>query len=107
MSEAKSLKGVFDDITEYFSPEKVGRVGDLNVMCSKVKGLYHWHKHDSAEEFFYIHKGKMTVHYKDRDVEMAEGDIHTVAKGAIHRTFSEEGAEVFFISPDDWIEVPE
>ena len=102
---AKSLEDVFAGITEYFSPVTVDRIGDLNVNCSKVKGLYHWHKHDSAEEFFYIHKGKLTVHYKDHDVAMKEGDFHTVPKGAVHRTSSEDGAEVFFISPDDWIEV--
>ncbi len=101
---SKSLVEVFNGISEYFSPVTIDRVGDLNVNCSKVKGLYHWHRHDSAEEFFYIHKGKLTIHYKDRDVEMAEGDFHTVAKGAVHRTSSEDGAEVFFISPDDWIE---
>lgn len=101
---SKSLAAVFDGISEYFSPVKIDRVGDLNVMCSKVKGLYHWHHHDSAEEFFYIHKGALTVHYKDRDIELDEGDFHTVPKSAVHRTSSEEGAEVFFISPDDWIE---
>ena len=69
----KSLVEVFDGIAEYFSPVTIDRVGELNVNCSKVKGLYHWHRHDSAEEFFYIHKGKLTIHYKDRDVVLEEG----------------------------------
>ncbi len=105
MKPPENLEGIFAGITEYFSPVKIDRVGDLNIMCSKVKGLFHWHKHDSAEEFFYIHKGNLTVHYKDHDVELTQGDFHTVPRGAVHRTSSADGAEVFFISPDDWIEV--
>lgn len=103
----QALVEVFENITEYFAPVKVERVGDLNVMCSKVKGVFYWHKHDSAEEFFYIHKGKLTVHYRDHDVHLNQGDFHTVPKGAEHRTSSRDGAEVFYISPDDWIEVPD
>ena len=105
MSRVKSLDEVFSGISEYFSPVTVDRVGDLNINCSKVKGIYHWHRHDTAEEFFFIHKGTLTIHYKDRDVILSEGQFHNVPKGAVHRTSSQEGAEVFFISPDDWIEV--
>ena len=102
---ANSLQDVFAGITEYFSPRTVARVGEANINCSKVKGTYHWHRHDSADEFFLIRKGTLTIHYQDREVILEEGQFHTVPKGAVHRTSSEDGAEVFFISPDDWIRV--
>ena len=102
---ANSLQDVFAGITEYFSPRTVARVGEANINCSKVKGTYHWHRHDSADEFFLISKGTLTIHYQDREVTLGPDEFHVVPKGAVHKTSSKEGAEVLFVGPDDWIKV--
>ena len=102
---AKKLKEIFSGITEPFSPVSLLAGNNMQARVVKVKGEFYWHRHDTSDELFVVRKGKLTIHYKDREVTLGPDEFHVVAKGAVHKTSSREGAEVLFVGPDDWIEV--
>ena len=43
------------------------------VATIKVDGPFVWHKHDETDDFFLVVEGKLTIHLRDRDVELSVG----------------------------------
>ncbi len=101
----ENLEKVFSGITEPFTPVPLMAGKGITAHAVLVKGAFYWHRHDSADELFVVRSGKLTIHYKDREVTLGPDEFHVVPRGAVHKTSSREGAEVLFVGPDDWIKV--
>ena len=56
------------------------------VLLGVIEGEYHWHKHDSDDEFFYVVEGKLLIDLEGRTVELSPRKGFVVSKGALHRT---------------------
>lgn len=79
-----------DKVDDYWSPRVVGRVNDQFVKVAKLKGTFTWHKHDDEDELFYILKGRLRIEYESEHVDLSEGDMHIVPKGAMHNPVAED-----------------
>ena len=101
----KNLQDAFSEITEPFTPVPIVAGNGMTGQIVKIKGIFYWHRHDSADELFIVRSGKLTIHYQDKDIHLGPEDFHVVPKETVHRASSKDGAEVFFFGPDDWIEV--
>jgi mannose-6-phosphate isomerase-like protein (cupin superfamily) len=62
------------------------QVNDCVVRLGVLQGEFHWHKHDSEDEFFYVVEGKFVIDLEGRTVELAPQQGFTVPKGVLHRT---------------------
>jgi mannose-6-phosphate isomerase-like protein (cupin superfamily) len=74
------------------------KVNDSVVRVGIIEGEYHWHKHDSDDEFFYVVDGKLLIDLEDassqqqvdavegRTVELKPGQGFVVPKTVVHRT---------------------
>jgi mannose-6-phosphate isomerase-like protein (cupin superfamily) len=63
------------------------RVNDSVVRLGVVEGEFHWHKHDSDDEFFYVTEGRLLVDLDDGEtVELGPGQAYVVPAGTVHRT---------------------
>lgn len=56
------------------------------VRVGVIEGEYHWHKHDSDDEFFYVVEGKLLIDLEDRTVELAPRQGFVVPHAVVHRT---------------------
>lgn len=56
------------------------------VRLGVIEGEYHWHKHDSDDEFFYVVEGKLLIDLEGRTVELSPRQGFVVPKGVLHRT---------------------
>ena len=56
------------------------------VRIGVIEGVYHWHKHDNDDEFFYVVEGKLLIDLEDRVVELTPRQGFVVPKGVVHRT---------------------
>jgi mannose-6-phosphate isomerase-like protein (cupin superfamily) len=56
------------------------------VRVGVIQGEYHWHKHDDADEFFYVVEGKLLIDLERRIVELTPRQGFVVPKGVLHRT---------------------
>ena len=56
------------------------------VRIGVIEGEYHWHKHDTDDEFFYVVEGKLLIDLEDRAVELTPRQGFVVPKGVVHRT---------------------
>jgi mannose-6-phosphate isomerase-like protein (cupin superfamily) len=73
------------------------RVNDSVVRLGVVKGEYHWHKHDTEDEFFYLVSGKFLIDLEDRSVELKPGQGFVVPKGIVHRTRAPQKSVILMV----------
>lgn len=96
---AANLDAKFAKFSKQRSPHVRADLNDYHVKCFKAFGEFLWHKHDHADELFYIHKGELVIHFRDRDVHLRAGEIHVVPRGVEHKPFAENECEVLLIEP--------
>jgi mannose-6-phosphate isomerase-like protein (cupin superfamily) len=83
-----------------YEPGIVGFINDYKLQIVKVKGPFVWHKHDETDDFFLVIKGHLTIHLRDRDIELDPGELFVVARGVEHCPDATEETEVLLIEPD-------
>lgn len=62
------------------------KVNDSVVRMGVIQGEYHWHKHDNADEFFYVVEGELLIDLEGRSVSLKPQQAFVVPKGVVHRT---------------------
>ncbi len=60
-------------------------VNESVVRLGVVQGEYHWHKHDTQDEFFYVVSGHFLIDLEDRTIDLRPGQAFVVPKGLLHR----------------------
>ncbi len=73
------------------------KVNDSVVRLGVMQGEYHWHKHDSDDEFFFVLEGTFFVDLEDRVIELKPWEGFTVPKGVVHRTRAPQRAEILMV----------
>jgi mannose-6-phosphate isomerase-like protein (cupin superfamily) len=86
-----------------YEPGIVGFLNDYKLQVVKVKGPFVWHKHDETDDFFLVLSGWLTIHLRDRDIELAPGEIFIVPRGVEHCPDAQEDSEVLLIEPRDTV----
>jgi mannose-6-phosphate isomerase-like protein (cupin superfamily) len=84
-----------------YQPGIVGFVNDYKLQVVKVKGPFVWHKHDDTDDFFLVLSGRLTIHLRDRDIDLEPGEIFVVPRGVEHCPDAEEETQVLLIEPRD------
>jgi mannose-6-phosphate isomerase-like protein (cupin superfamily) len=72
--------------TDKWYNQTLCRVNDSVVRLGVVQGEYHWHKHDTEDEFFYTVSGLLLIDLDGRTVELKPGQGFVVPRGVTHRT---------------------
>jgi mannose-6-phosphate isomerase-like protein (cupin superfamily) len=86
-----------------YAPGIVGFINDYKLQVVKVKGPFVWHKHDDTDDFFLVISGRLTIHLRDRDIELAPGEIFVVPRGVEHCPDATDETEVLLIEPRDTV----
>lgn len=82
---------------EYWSPRILGEVNDSYVKLAKFKGDFVWHTHENEDEMFIVVKGELTIKFRDKDVQLHEGECIVIPKGIEHMPVAEQEAHVMLI----------
>jgi mannose-6-phosphate isomerase-like protein (cupin superfamily) len=82
-----------------YQPGIVGHLNDYKLVVVRVKGEFVWHKHDDTDDFFLVLSGRLTIQLRDRDVELAEGELFVVPRGVEHCPKADTEAHVLLIEP--------
>ncbi len=99
MSEKVKLAEKFALLENPYEPGIVGYLNDYKLQVVKVKGPFVWHKHDETDDFFLVISGHLTIHLRDRDVELDAGELFVVPRGVEHCPDALEETEVLLIEP--------
>lgn len=85
--------------TEYWNPKIVGELNDHKVQVVKLKGEFVWHHHENEDELFLVIKGRLIIHFRDRDVEVNEGEFVIIPHPIEHKPEAPEEVHILLIEP--------
>jgi mannose-6-phosphate isomerase-like protein (cupin superfamily) len=86
-------------ITEHWSPKVVGELNDHQVKLVKFQGAFIWHHHEREDELFFVVRGRFRMEFRDRTVEVGEGEFLIVPHGVEHRPVADGEVEVMLFEP--------
>ncbi len=84
-------------IGEHWKPHLVAELDDYEIKLVRIKGDFVWHKHDEEDELFLVIKGGFRMDFRDRQVEVGEGELIVVPKGIEHKPFAEQECQVMLL----------
>ena len=96
-----NLAEKFELIDEHWRPKVVGELNGQEVKLVKIQGEFPWHHHENEDEMFMAVKGNFRIEFRDKTVELSEGDFVIVPRGVEHRPVAELEAEVLLFEPKD------
>ena len=73
-------------------PRDRRHLNDYKLVVVKARGEFVWHKHDDTDDFFLVLSGRLTIQLRDRDVELAAGELFVVPRGVEHCPKADEEA---------------
>ncbi len=94
-----NLSQKFSLVRDYWSPKIVGELNDSYVKVVKLKGEFIWHHHELEDELFLVLKGTLRMRFRERDVEVQEGEMLIVPRGVEHLPVAAEEVHVLLVEP--------
>ncbi|MBV1888243.1 MAG: cupin domain-containing protein [Urechidicola sp.] len=89
-----NLKQKFSSFSKHWHPHQIAIVDNMQVLLAKIKDEFVWHKHDEEDELFFVQKGTLEMHFRDKIEIVKEGEIIVVPKGVEHCPKTKNGEEV-------------
>jgi mannose-6-phosphate isomerase-like protein (cupin superfamily) len=84
---------------EYWDPKIVGELNNHKVQVVKLKGEFVWHHHDNEDELFLVVKGQLTIHFRDKDIQVNEGEFVIIPHPIEHKPEAKEEVHIVLIEP--------
>lgn len=85
---------------EAWQPRTVALFNGHDVMVAKLRGDYHWHVHDTTDDFFLVLHGRLEIDIEDGEtVSLTAGQVYVVPAGVRHRPRASEEAHILLIEP--------
>ncbi len=97
--EKVNLFEKFALINEHWRPKVVGELNGQEVKLVKFQGAFPWHHHENEDEMFLALKGNFRIEFRDKIVELNEGEFIIVPRGVEHRPVADEEVEVLLFEP--------
>ena len=97
--EKVNLAEKFALVTEHWRPKVVGELNGQEVKLVKFCGAFPWHHHEREDEMFMALRGKFRLEFRDKTVELNEGEFVIVPRGVEHRPVAETEVEVLLFEP--------
>ena len=94
-----NLTEKFNLFSEHWTPKIVAELNGQHVKIAKLLGEFEWHQHENEDELFWIVKGKLLIHFRDKSVELSPGEILVIPKGVEHKPEAPEEVHLVMFEP--------
>ena len=85
-------------VTDDWFNQTLCRVNECVVRLGVFReGLFHWHKHDREDEFFFVLAGRFVIELETETVTLGRHQGLTVPRGVMHRTSAPEPATILMM----------
>jgi mannose-6-phosphate isomerase-like protein (cupin superfamily) len=82
-----------------WQPKVVAELNGQLVKLVRFQGEFVWHHHEHEDEMFLVVRGSFRMEFRDRVVELTEGEFIVVPRGVEHRPVAEQEAQVMLFEP--------
>jgi mannose-6-phosphate isomerase-like protein (cupin superfamily) len=94
------VKAEADAVRDEWVNQTLTTVNDTAVRLGVVEGEFHWHKHDTEDEFFYVVEGGLEIEVEDRDpFRLSPGQGVTIPRGVMHRPIARTRTVILMVEP--------
>lgn len=94
-----NLTEKFAKFHAHWQPKVVGELNGQLVKLVRFQGEFVWHHHEHEDEMFLVVRGSFRMEFRDRVVELTEGEFIVVPRGVEHRPVAEREAQVLLFEP--------
>jgi mannose-6-phosphate isomerase-like protein (cupin superfamily) len=92
------VQSLVNKCTDKWYNQTLCQVNESVVRLGVLEGEYHWHKHDSEDEFFFTLDGKLIIDLEGEDsIELNPQQGFVVPKGVVHKTRAPSKTTVLMI----------
>ncbi len=77
-------------INDYWNPRIAGELNGQQIRLVKIKGEFAYHRHDNEDEMFLVIKGYLKLDFKNKIIDVFEGEFIIVPKGVFHRPIADQ-----------------
>jgi mannose-6-phosphate isomerase-like protein (cupin superfamily) len=93
------LNEKFEAITDRWNPRIVASLNGQDVKLAKIEGDFVWHAHDEEDEMFYVVKGRLELHFRDKVEVLLPGQMIVVPRGEEHKPLATEETWILLFEP--------
>jgi mannose-6-phosphate isomerase-like protein (cupin superfamily) len=86
---------------DHWNPRVVAELNGQQVRLAKFQGEFVWHAHEHEDELFLVLDGSFQMHFRDRVVDVQQGEFLVVPKGVEHRPVAAREVSVLLFEPAD------
>ena len=87
-----------EECSDQWYTQTLCKVNESVVRLGIIKGEYHWHKHDSEDEFFFTLNGELLIDIEKKEtVVLKQHQGYVVTKGILHRIMAPEKTVMLMI----------
>jgi mannose-6-phosphate isomerase-like protein (cupin superfamily) len=97
--EKVNLNEKFSHFQDHWHPRIIGELNGQHVKAVKLKGEFVWHHHDHEDELFLVTKGTLRMEFRDKAVDIHEGEFIIVPRGVEHKPVANEEVHVVLFEP--------
>lgn len=94
-----NLAEKFSLFSAHWSPKIVAELNGQHAKLVKFRGEFVWHHHEHEDELFLVVRGAFRMEFRDRTVELREGELLVVPRGVEHRPVADEEVCVLLLEP--------
>ena len=94
-----NLKEKLAKFSDHWAPKIIAEMNDYQIKLVKIKGDFVWHNHEDTDEVFIVIEGKMNIEFKNKIVELNEGEMYVVPKGVEHKPCAEAECKIMLVEP--------
>ncbi|HAO19098.1 MAG: hypothetical protein BWK80_35860 [Desulfobacteraceae bacterium IS3] len=97
--EKISISENFRTFDKYWQSKVVSRLNNQSVKLVKLRGEFDWHHHQSEDELYLVLKGKLTLRFRNKTIELNEGEFSVISKGTEHQIIASDEVQLMGIEP--------
>jgi mannose-6-phosphate isomerase-like protein (cupin superfamily) len=97
--EKINIRQKLEQFSDYWNPRILGELNGQHVKAVKLKGEFVWHHHDHEDELFLVTKGKLKMEFREKTVEVNEGEFIIVPRLTEHRPVADEEVHLLLFEP--------
>ena len=94
-----NLADKFALFATHWSPKIIAELNGQQVKLVKFRGPFVWHQHENEDELFLVVRGSFRMEFREKTVELREGEVIVVPRGVEHRPVAAEEVSVLLFEP--------
>lgn len=97
--EKVNIAEKLSNFSDHWNPRVIGELNGQQVKAVKMLGEFNWHHHAEEDEMFLVVRGSMNMEFRDKTVQVNEGEFIIVPKMIEHRPIAQGETEILLFEP--------